>query len=97
MDILEKINIILNEIKYKKVIRGGKIKRKAICPPGFKFKNGKCIRMSPAEHIKRSKSAKKSQKKVQLGAAKAKLIKKRAKLFFRLESLVGERFDLCYA
>lgn len=85
-DILERIEILLtepseriDEIKFKKVIRKGKIKRKAICPPGFKVVAGKCVKQKASERLKRSRSTKKAQRKIQAGGMKTKLLRARAK------------------
>jgi len=84
-DILYKLNDILQEDDvceaiFKKVIRGGKAVRKLICPANMKAVGGKCVRMSAAEVLKRSKAAKKAQKKIQADPSKkAKLEKKKAK------------------
>jgi hypothetical protein len=85
-DILEKIELFLvepserlDEIKYKKVIRKGKIKRKAICPPGFKVVKGKCVKQHAAERLKRARSTKKAQRRIQASGIKTKLLRARAK------------------
>lgn len=80
-DIIEKLSILLGEkVEWKKVVRKGKVKKKLMCPPGFKEKNGKCVRMDPKEIIKRSRSAKKAQKKLSADPGRvAKLVRKRAK------------------
>lgn len=80
-DIIEKLSILLGErVEWKKVIRKGKVKRKLMCPPGFKEKDGKCVKMDPREIIKRSRSAKKAQKKLSADSGKiAKMARKRAK------------------
>ncbi len=83
-DILEKIETLLveeplNEIKFKKVIRKGKLVRKAVCPPGFKAVKGKCKKMKPGERLKRARSTKRAQKKIQSTGTKAKLLRARAK------------------
>ena len=81
MDILEKLKLYtMDEAVFKKVIRGGKLQRKLICPPGMKAVGGKCVRMSGSEKIKRSKAAKKTQKKLQADVGKKiKMEKKKAK------------------
>ena len=89
MDITEKIDLFLNEITYKKVIRKGKVIRKPICPNGFKAVNGTCVKMTGQEKRKRAKSAKKAQianwircnanKLWNSGGKSAKLLKRRAK------------------
>jgi len=96
-DIIDKINECLEsfdeedlicEVRYKKVIRKGKIIRKPICPDGFKFAGGKCVKMKNTEKIKRSRSTKKAQRKVQNSGAKAKLIRKRAKSMRKRKALI---------
>jgi hypothetical protein len=80
MDILERIDLFLiNEITFKKVIRKGKIVRKAFCPPGFKVVKGKCEKMKPGERLKRARSTRKAQKRIQSGGKKSKLLRARAK------------------
>jgi len=80
MDIIEKIDIILTEGMMKKVIRGGKVVRKLICPQGFKAKGKKCVRMKGDEMRKRKKSAIIAQKKLQGKTdKKEKMMRKRAK------------------
>lgn len=89
MDITEKIDIILvNELKFKKVIRGGKIKKKIICPKGFKVVGGKCVKMSATERRKRSKATRRSQKKLQAGGKTGKLLRKRAKSMRKRGALI---------
>ena len=80
MDITDKIDLILTEITWKKVIRKGKVVRKPTCPPGFKAVDGSCTKMSGSERRKRAKSTKRAQKKLwNSGGKAAKLLKRRAK------------------
>jgi hypothetical protein len=80
MDILKKLDMFDIDEAFKRVIRGGKLKRKLICPTGFKAKDGRCVKMGQAEIRKRSKSAKKAQKKLQQDSGKvAKMQRKKAK------------------
>jgi hypothetical protein len=87
MDILNKLDIILTEcidpmiceIKFRKVIRKGKVVRKGFCPKGFKAVGGKCVKMKPGEKLKRARSTKKAQRKIQASGMKAQLLRKRAK------------------
>ena len=86
MEILEKIDLFLlgpeerlDEIKYKKVIRKGKIKRKPVCPPGFKVVKGRCVKQTAGERLKRSRSTKKAQRRIQASGVKTKLLRARAK------------------
>ena len=89
MDITEKLDLFLiTEIKFKKVVRKGKIVRKPICPPGFKFSGKKCKKMSATEMRKRSKATKKSQRKIQSGGKKAGLLRKRAKSMRKRGALI---------
>ena len=88
MDILEQIDLMLNELKYKKVFRGGKIRKKAICPPGFKFDGKKCKKMSATERRKRAKSAMRAQKRLHAGGKGAKAIRKRAKAMRKRKGLI---------
>ena len=88
MDILERLDIFLTEpsetdmvceIKFRKVIRKGKVKRKAFCPKGYKAVGAKCVKMKPGERLKRARSTKKAQRKIQSSGKKAVLLRKRAK------------------
>jgi len=98
MDILEKLDemielyeddeIMICEIKYKKVIRKGKILKKAVCPPGFKATGGKCVKMPAKERLKRARSTKKSQRKVQNSGMKAKLLRSRAKSMRKRKAII---------
>jgi hypothetical protein len=80
-DIINKIDYLIPErVEWKKVVRQGKVIKKLICPPGFKAKGGRCVRMKPQELIKRKISSKKAQKKLHLDKGKvAKLERKKAK------------------
>ena len=80
-DIINKIDYLIPErVEWKKVVRQGKIIKKLICPPGFKAKGGKCVRMSPKELIHRKIASKKAQKKLHLDKGKlAKLERKKAR------------------
>lgn len=87
MDIIDKIDII-TEIKFKRVVRKGKLIRKAICPAGYKVVKGKCKKQSASEIRKRSKSTKRAQKKLWAGGGGAKLIRKRAKSMRKRGALI---------
>jgi hypothetical protein len=80
--ILESIdNLIEEALRFKKVVRGGKILKKLTCPPGYKSTGGKCIRMSFMEVRKRKKAAKlmlKTKKKTMKGL-KAMMMERRRK------------------
>ncbi len=83
MVLLENIfNLIEEAVKFKKVVRGGKILKKLICPPGYKTTNGRCVRMTFVEVKKRKKAAKlmlKTKKKTLKGIKFAMMNRKRAK------------------
>ena len=70
---------MLTEIKFRKVIRKGKIVKKAFCPDGFKAVGKKCVKMKPGEKLRRARSTRKAQMKIQKSGKKAKLLKSRAK------------------
>jgi len=75
----------LFEVKFKKVVRQGKIVRKAQCGKGFKFSGGRCKKIGSAEKIARSKGAKRGAKKIrakskQIARRRAKSNKRRANL-----------------
>ena len=97
MDILEKIDQYLTEagieeylteIRFKKVIRKGKLFKKLICPQGMKVVGGKCKRMSPTEVRKRAKAARKSQRKIQASGVGKRLLRKRAKSMRKRGALI---------
>jgi hypothetical protein len=88
MDITDKIEQLIVEIRFKKVVRKGKLVKKAICPPGFKVVSGKCVKMSPAEARKRAKATKKAQRKIQAGGKAAKLVRSRAKSMRKRQALI---------
>ena len=51
-----------------------------MCPPGFKAKDGRCVKMDIMTSLKMSRSAKKAQKRLHADSSKeAKLNRKRAK------------------
>lgn len=73
---------VLNEVQYKKVVRQGKVVRKAVCADGYIFRGGKCVRMSPKEIRNRSRSAKIGSRKVkgkykQISRKRARSLKRR--------------------
>lgn len=47
----------------KKVVRGGKVKKKKTCPPGYKLQDGRCVKQKQKERIARTKAAKKANRK----------------------------------
>jgi len=69
---------VLDEAKFRRVIRGGKVRRKLFCPDGFKAVDNICQKMSPSERIKRKKATKRAARKKK-GAVLAKMLKKRSK------------------
>lgn len=87
MDILDKIDGVLDEARFKKVIRKGKIKRKLFCPPGFRAKDGKCIKMKPEEMRKRKKATKRAAKKKK-GAVLSRMLRKRKKSMKRRKAQI---------
>ena len=89
-NIINRMNKVISEIAFKKVIRKGKIVKKPVCPPGFKAVGKKCVKMSGAEKRKRSLATKKSQKKIQAGGKKTKLLKSRAKSMRKRAALIPQ-------
>lgn len=87
MDIVLKLEEILDEARFKKVIRKGKVKRKLFCPKGFKAVGGKCVKMSPEETRKRKRATKRAAKK-RKGGVLAKALKKRKKSLRRREQQI---------
>lgn len=83
MIIIESVfNLIEEALRFKKVVRGGKILKKLMCPPGYKSANGRCVRMSSMEIRKRKKSAKlmlKTKKRTLRGMNAIMLNKRRVK------------------
>lgn len=81
MDVIDKIDLVLIDEVFKKVIRKGELKKKIICPVvTMKAKDGKCVPMTPQERRNRLKAAIKVGKKLKsnLGLQK-KASRKRAK------------------
>lgn len=70
-DILQQL-----ERRIERVVRGGKVKRKLKCKPGYKAQGGKCVRMSPQEQRKRKRSSKVGARKRK--ATKSQSTRKRA-------------------
>lgn len=81
--IFESVNRLIEEaVKFKKVVRGGKILKKITCPPGYKSTQGRCIRMSFMEVRKRKKAARlmlKTKKRTMKGLAAIMMERKRKK------------------
>lgn len=73
-DFASLVESAITEVQRKKVVRGGKIVKKIVCPEGKKNVGGKCVRMRNIEKLKRSKTAKKAakKKKGKLGAIQRK-------------------------
>ncbi len=87
-DIVNKIDSILPEkVEWKRVIRQGKVIRKLICPAGFKAKGGKCVKMSPQETIKRKKSSKIAQRKLQHDPGKVKKMERKKAISLRKRAM----------
>lgn len=63
----------IEEVKFKKVVRKGVIKKIAICRDGYKYdsKKKQCVKMSIKEIKARSRSAKLSSRKRKAKAAQA--------------------------
>ena len=75
----------LEEAKFKRVIRKGKVKRKLFCPEGFKADGNVCRKMSPSEALKRKRANKRAARKrkvkmSQILRKRAKSIRRRAQL-----------------
>lgn len=74
---------LVQEASFKKIVRGGRVIKRAVCPPGSKWDGSKCVRMASSELRKRMKAALKATKtrsKHMRNAMFAKAImKKRAK------------------
>lgn len=73
---------VVCEVQFKRVVRKGKIIRKAQCPPGSKFQGGKCVRIKSKERIARKKAGIKTARKVrakskQIARKRARSLKKR--------------------
>lgn len=64
--------------KIKKVIRGGVLKRKVVCPEGQVNKGGKCVTKTSQDKQRLKKSAKK-RKRTMAGKSLAGALRKRAK------------------
>jgi hypothetical protein len=77
------VQTLLQETTFKKIVRGGRVIKRAECKPGFKWDGQRCVRMGSAELRKRMKAAFKANKtrsKHMRNAMFAKAImKKRAK------------------
>lgn len=68
--------------RTKKMVRGGKVIRRKVCPKGKKLLDGKCVRITSSEKIARTKGAKRGARKkkgqqAQITRKRKKSIKKR--------------------
>jgi len=93
---LDEILDNLDEARFRKVIRKGKVKRKLFCPSGFKAVGGKCVKMSPEEQRKRKKATRRAAKK-RKGGVLAKLLKKRKKSMRRREQQIHDDPNKAFA
>jgi len=73
---------------WKRVVRGGKIKRKLVCGPGFKAVDGRCVRISGQEKIKRRMSTLKRLRTMR-GKSKTQMKRKRAMSMKRRKGFGG--------
>jgi len=53
----------LDESRYKKVVRGGKVKRRLKPKKGYKVQDGRYVKVSSQERLKRKKGARKAARK----------------------------------
>ena len=74
----------IDEARIKKVVRGGKLKRKVKCKPGQKAVKGRCVTMRGAEKAKRRRATKKTAARVK--GKRARMNKKRRKSMRRRRS-----------
>ena len=75
----------LDEARIKKVVRGGKLKRKVKCKPGQKAVKGRCVTMRGAEKAKRRRATKKSAARVK--GKRSRMNKKRKKSIFLIQCM----------
>jgi hypothetical protein len=68
---------ILQEIKFKRVMRKGKVVKKKVCPDNAKVAGNRCVPITGSEKLKLKKAAKKRARKMK--AKMGKILKKRAK------------------
>jgi hypothetical protein len=81
---------LVTEVKFKKVIRGGVVKKVIDCPPGFKSVGGKCIHMTASEARKRAKAAfkaNKTRKKHMMSATFVKALEKKRKKSMKIRNM----------
>jgi len=83
LPIINTVSSLIEESKYHKVVRGGKIINKKICPPGYRSTGNTCVRMGTSEVRSRMKAALKAaktrRKKLKNSIFKQMLLKKRAR------------------
>ena len=53
----------LDESRMKRVVRGGKVKRRLKPKKGYKVQNGRYVRLSAQERLKRKRGAKRAARK----------------------------------
>ena len=73
------------EARREKVVRGGKVMIKTVCPPGFKAKSGKCVKMTSAERKTRAIAGKRAARKNK--GKRAQIARKRAKSLKKAQNL----------
>lgn len=78
----------LNEIKKKRVVRGGKIIRRVFCKPGFKAMGSRCVKMAAKERRLRKKVAKRSARKRK---AKSATIQRHRARSMRISKRIGNK------
>jgi hypothetical protein len=83
IDLMEQ-DEILNE-RTKRVVRGGKIIRRKVCPKGRKVVNNMCVKITSIEKRKRSKGAKRGNRKKR--SQQAAINRKRKKSLRRRRSI----------
>jgi len=83
LPVINTISSLIEESNYRKVVRGGKIINKKLCPPGYKVSGNNCVRMGTTEIRSRMKAALKAaktrRKEFKNSMFKQMLLKKRAK------------------
>lgn len=83
IEVKKDVQSLLQEAKYKKVVRGGRLINRQVCPPGYRLSGGQCIRMATSEVRKRMKAALKAaktrKKEFRNSMFKQMLLKKRAR------------------
>jgi len=59
---IENFGEIIAEKIVKKVNSKGEVRKKKVCPAGFKLSDGKCVKISGSEKISKTKSIRQSVK-----------------------------------